>query len=169
MHFALRGSPWQAIQFEEKKTLFCIVHCNAYLVVFSLYIAIIKIWLFTNYASQCTGQRKVKQGQAGTRQGQTEINRDKQGHSLFVPACPYLFMVVLVCPCLSLLVLVCSCPSWSVPICPCMSLSIQFCLYICYTFLSTPADEYNSLHQYEHSYIEFPCKSHCSNACQPSF
>ena len=59
-------------------------------------------WLFTNYASQCQGQVRdkqgpagtsrnkqeqtgTKQGQEGTRQGQTEIGMNKQGQSLSVP------------------------------------------------------------------------------------
>ena len=31
------------------------------------------------------------------------------------------------------------------------------------------ADEYNNLHQYQHSYIDFPFKNHCSDACTPCF
>ena len=121
--------------------------------------------LFTNYASQCKGHRRDKQGQAGTRQGQTGTNRDKPGQTGTFPFCPCLSLLVPTCPCLSLSVHACPCLSLSVPVCPCLSLSVPVCLYICYTFMSTPADEYNSLHQYDLSYIDFPCKSHCSNAC----
>ena len=64
-----------------------------------------RIWLFTNYASP------------GTAQGQTGTNRDKQGHSLSVPAWPYLSLSVNGCPCLSL----------TVPVSPCMSLSLLVC------------------------------------------
>ena len=82
----------------------------------------------------------------GTSRDKAGTSRDKQGHSLYVPAYPYLYLSVHVCLCLNL----------SVPVCPCLSLSVPVCLYICYTFMSTPADEYNSLHQYEHSYIDIP-------------
>ena len=104
-------------------------------------------------ARDSAGTSRVK---AGTRQGQTEISRDKQGYSLF---CPCLSLSFPVCPCLSLLVL----------FCPCLSLSVPLCLYNCFTFMSSPTDEYNSLHQYEHSYIYFPCKCHCSNSCKLFF
>ena len=61
------------------------------------------------------------QGQAGTsrdKQGQSRdkawTNRDKQGHlSLYVP------------------------------VCPCVSLSVHVCLYICSSFMFTPAYKYN--------------------------
>ena len=49
-------------------------------------------------------------------------------------------------PCLSLYVPFCPCMTPSVPFCPCLSLSVPVCLYICYTSMSTPGDEYNSLH-----------------------
>ena len=97
---------------------------------------------------------------AGTirdKQGQTGTCMDKQGHSLSVAACPYP-----TCPCLSLSVHAFSYLSLSVPDCPSLTLSVPVCLYICYTFMSTPGDAYNSLHQYEHGYIDFPCKGHCS-------
>ena len=88
--------------------------------------------LFTNYASQCQGQRRDKQGQAGTKQGQsgtgqgqTGTIRDKQGHVLSVPTCPCLSMLVPACPCLSLSVPVCPC--LSLPVCPCLSLSVPVC------------------------------------------
>ena len=93
--------------------------------------------LFTNYASQCQeqhrdkqGQAGTKQGQAGTWQGQTGTSRDKQGHSLFVPACPCLSLSVHACPCLSLSVPVCPCLSLSVPVWPCLSLYVPVCLYM---------------------------------------
>ena len=105
--------------------------------------------LFTNYASQCQGQLRDKQGQGRDKQGQAVTNRD----------IPFLSLSVHACPCLSL----------SVPVCPCLSLSVPVCLFICFTLMSTPLDEYNSLHHYEHIYIDFPCKSHCSNASQPCF
>ena len=88
------------------------------------------LWLFTNYVSRCQGQSRDKQGQAGTsRQG-----RDKQGHSLSVPDCPFLSLSLLACPSLPLSVPVCPCLPFSVPVCPClsffcpcMSLSVLFC------------------------------------------
>ena len=140
--------------------------------------------LFTNYASQCQGQRRDQQGKSRDKQGQC---RDKQGQTGTFPFCPYLSLSVPVCPCLSLLVLVCpclslsvpvcpclslyvpACPclSMSVPVCPCLSLSVPVCLYICCTCISVPSDDHYSLHQYEHSNIDFACKSHCSNACKP--
>ena len=129
----------------------------------------LNIRLFTNYASQCQGRPRDKEGQAGTRQGQAGTGRDKQGQagtfhfypcfSLLFPVCPWLCLLVIVCPCLSLYV----------PVCPCLSLSVPVCLYICYTFMSTPADEYNSLHQYEHSYNDFPCKKTLFQCLQTLF
>ena len=71
------------------------------------------------------GQVGTKHGQLGTRQGQTGINRDKHGHSLFVPACPYLSLSLPVYSCLSLLVLVCPCFSLSVPVRSCLSLFVS--------------------------------------------
>ena len=112
------------------------------------------------------GTSREKQGQTGTKQGQ---GRDKQGQPGTTRDIPFLSLLVPTFPCPSLSVHACPCLSLSVPVCPCLSLSVPVCLYICYTFMSTPADEYNSLHQYEHSYIDFPCKSHCSNACKPCF
>ena len=101
------------------------------------------------------GQAGTSRDKAGTSRDKTGTNRDIPFPSLFVPACPYLSLSVRACPCLSL----------SVPVCPCLSLSVPVCLYIWYTLMSTPADEYNSLHQqYEHSYIDFHWKIHCSNA-----
>ena len=89
----------------------------------------------------CQSMPGTAQGQAGKKQGQTGTRqgqgRDKEGQTGTVPLCPY------------------------------MSLSVPLCLYICCTFMSTHVDEFNSLHQYEHSYIDFPCKIHCSNACKP--
>ena len=35
--------------------------------------------------------------------------------------------------------------------------------------MSTPADEYNSLHKYQYSYIDFSGKSHCSTARKSCF
>ena len=108
----------------------------------------INLRLFTNYASQCQGQCRDKQGQSRDKQGQ---GRDKQGQagtnreipflSLLVPTCSYLSLSVHTCPCLSLSVPVCPCLSLSMPVCPSMSLH-------CYTFISTPVDDYNSLRQY---------------------
>ena len=110
-----------------------------------------EIRLFTNYATQCQGHHKdkqgqavIKQGQTGTnrdKQGQTGTNRDKQGHSYSIPACPYLSLSVPVCLCLSLLVLICPCFSLFVLVCPCLSLYVPVCLYIGYTVMSTPAYE----------------------------
>ena len=103
--------------------------------------------------------KQARQEQAETRQGQAGTNRDIPFLSLLVPACPCLSMLVPACPCQSL----------SVPVCPFLSLYVPVCLYICYIFMSSTADECNSLHQYEHSYIDFPCHKHCSNACKPCF
>ena len=105
------------------------------------------------------GKSRDKQGHGKDKQGQAGMNRDIHFLSLLVP----------VCPCQSMLVPAWLCLSLSVPVCPCPSLSVPVCLYICYTFMSTTADEYNSLHQNEHSYIDFPCQSDCSNACKPCF
>ena len=96
----------------------------------------------------CQSMPGTAQGQAGTRQGQTGTNRDIPFLSLLVPTCPCLSLLVPACPCLSLYV----------PVCPCLSMVVPVCLYICYNFMPTPADEYNSLHQYEHSYVDFPLK-----------
>ena len=85
------------------------------------------------------------------KQGQTGTSRDKHGHSLSVPACPCLFMLVPACPCLSLYV----------PVCPYMSLYVSlFTIPSC-----LPLKMNISLYQYEHSYIDFPCKRHSSNVC----
>ena len=111
------------------------------------------------------GTSRDKAGQTGIRQGQTGTNRDKQGNSLSVPACPCLYILVPVCPCLSMFVPAWPCRSLCVLVCPCMSLSVSVCIYICHTFIGTPADELKSLHQYEHSSIDFPGKIPCSNAC----
>ena len=117
-------------------------------------------WLFTNYATKCQGQGRDKQGQgrdrAWTKRGQARTHRDKKGQTgqpISVPACSCLSLSVPVCPCLSLSVLVC----------PCFSLSVPICLNICYSCISPPADDYHSLHWYEHSNIDFGCKNHCSN------
>ena len=115
------------------------------------------------------GQTGTSRDKAGTSRDKAVTNRDKQGQSLSFPACPYLSLSVPVCPCLSLSVSACPCLSLSVPVCPCLSLSVPVRHYICYICMSTPADEYNSLRQYKHSHINFPCKSHCSNACKPWF
>ena len=108
--------------------------------------------LFTNYASQCLGQGRDKQGPAGTSRDKQGQSRDKAGTNRDIP---FLSLIVPVCPCLSLLVPACPGLSLSVPVCTCLSLSVPVCLYICHTFLSTLADEYNSLNKYEHSYIDF--------------
>ena len=123
------------------------------------------------------GTSRDKQGQSGTIRDKAGTNREKQGQTGTAPFCPCLSLPVLagpclslsvpVCPCMSLLVLVCPCLSLSVHVCPCLSLSVPVCLYICYTCISPPADDYHSLHQYEHGNIDFACKSHCSNAWKP--
>ena len=110
-------------------------------------------------ARESAGTSREKQGQSRDKQGQTGTNMDIPLLSLLVPTCPCLSMLVPDCPCLSL----------SVPVCPCLSLYVPVYIYICSTFMPTPADEYNILHQYEHSFNNFPCKSHCSNACKPCF
>ena len=97
-------------------------------------------------ARDSAGTSRDKQGQGRDQQGQAGTSRDT----------PSLYLLVPVCPCLSLLVLVCPCLTFSVP--------VRF--YICYTFISTPADEYDILCQYVHRYIDFPCKNHCCNACK---
>ena len=120
-------------------------------------LASIIIWLFTNYASHCRGQRsRDKQGQS---RDKAVTNSDKQGQTRTNTEISFLFLLVPVRPRLSM----------HVPDCPCLSHSVPVCLYICYTFMSTHADEYNSLHQYKHSYINFHYKSHCSNACKTCF
>ena len=101
-------------------------------------------------------QPRDKQGQARTMQGQTGTSRDIPYLSLLVPTCPFLSMLVPACPCLSLYVPVCPCLSLSVLVCPCMSLHWLY-------------HHVYPLHQYEHSYIDFPCQSHCSNVCKPCF
>ena len=65
-------------------------------------------------------QAGTSRDKSGTRQGHKGTNRDKQGHSLSVPAFPYLSLSVHACPCLSL----------SVPVCPCLSLSVHVCLFV---------------------------------------
>ena len=123
------------------------------------------------------GQAGTSRDRAGTSRDKTGTNKDKQGQtgkfpfrpclSLPVPVCACLSLLVPVCPCMSLFVPNCSCLSLAIPVCPCLflsvpvypclSLSVSVCLYIFNTFMSTPADEYTSLHQYEHSYL-VPCK-----------
>ena len=107
--------------------------------------------LFTNYASQCQGQRRDKQGQAGTsrdkqgqgrdKQVQSGTNRDMSFLSLLVPVSPCLSLLVPVCPCLSLSVPVCPCLSLSVPVCLCLSLSalVCFCLFLYVSTFATPS------------------------------
>ena len=53
--------------------------------------------------------------------------RDKQGHSLSVPVCPFLSLSVPICPYLFRSVPVCPCLSLSVPDCPYLSLSLPVC------------------------------------------
>ena len=120
------------------------------------------------------GTSKDQQGPGRDKQGQ---GRDKQGQPLSVPAWRCLSLAVPACPCLSLSVPAClsmsvranPCLSMSVPVCPCLSLcalvcpclypSVPVCLYIGYTSISPPADDYHSLHRFEHSSIAFACKS----------
>ena len=85
------------------------------------------IGIFTKYAIQCHGQGRDKKGQEGTRQGQADTSRDKQGQTGTVPFCPCLSLSVPVCPCLSLSVPVCLCLSLSVHVCPSLSLSVFVC------------------------------------------
>ena len=83
----------------------------------------------------CQSMSGTAQGQAGTSrdtQGQTRTSRDKawtsrdkQGHSLSVPACPYLSLSVPACSCLSLSDPVCPCLSLSVLVSPCLSLYVS--------------------------------------------
>ena len=102
----------------------------------------------------------------GASRDRAVTNRDKQGQSLSAPACPYLSLLVRVrlcrslyvpvisaCPCLSLSVLVSPCLFLSLPVCSCLSLLVPVCLYICYTCIPPPADEYHSLHQYEQATV----------------
>ena len=93
------------------------------------------------------GASRDKHGQGRDKQGQAGTNRDIAFLSLLVPVRSCQSMLAPTCPCLSL----------SVPVCPCPSLSVPVCLYICHTFMSAPEDEYNSLHQYDHIFIDFPC------------
>ena len=145
-----------------------------------LFAGIIRLWLVNAGKSRDTqGHAGTNRDKAGTSRDKAGTNRDKQGPTGTFPACPCLSLLVLAGPCLSLLVPTwpwlslsvhaCPCLSLSVPVCSCLSLIVSLCLFICYTLMSTPADEYNSLHQYEHSYIDFPCKRHCSNACKLFF
>ena len=85
------------------------------------------------------GTSREKQGQSRDKAG---TNRDKQGQAGTFPFCPCLSLLVPVHPCLAMLVPACPCLSLSVPVCPCLSMSVNVCLYICYTLMSTPADEY---------------------------
>ena len=101
----------------------------------------------TGPGQACTS--RDKKGQGMDKQGQARTNRDSPFLSLLVPACP----------CLSL----------SVPVCPCLSMSVPVCFYICFTCISPPAGEYPSHYRYEHNYIDFACKRHCSNARKPCF
>ena len=129
---------------------------------------------------------------AGTSRDKAETNRDKQGQAGNIPFCPCISLLVPAYPCLSLLfpvspclflsIPVCSSPPMSVPVCPCLFLPVlvssclSLCVLVCLclslyvsafarpAFLPS-ADEYHSLPQYGHSYIDLLCKSHCSNAC----
>ena len=116
-------------------------------------------WAIYHLGQSMPGTAQGKAGIGRDKHGKGRENRDKQGQAVTSKDIRFLSLLVPVCPCLTLLVLVC----------PCLSLSVPVCLYICYTFMSTPVNEYNSLHRYEHSYIDFPCKSHCSNTCKPCF
>ena len=78
------------------------------------------------------GTSRDKQGQGRDKQGKAGTNREIPIPPLLVPTCP----------CLSMLVPACHCLSLYFPVCPCLSLSVPVCLYICYTFMSTPADKY---------------------------
>ena len=57
----------------------------------------------------CQSMPGTTQGQAGTSRDKAGTIRDKQGHSLSVPACPYVSLSVHSCPCLSMYVPVCLC------------------------------------------------------------
>ena len=84
----------------------------------------------------CQSMPGTRQGQGMDKQGQAGTSMDKQGHAL------------------------------SVSTCPCLTFSVPVRFYICYTFMSTPADEYDIHCQYGHRYIDFPCKNHCCTACK---
>ena len=101
------------------------------------------------------GQAGTSRDKAGTNRDKAGTNRDKQGQTETAPFCPCLSVLVPVCRCLSLSVPVCPCLSPSVPVCPCLSLSVSLCLYICYTCISPPADDFHSLHQCEYNNSDF--------------
>ena len=86
-----------------------------------------QFWLFTNYASQCQGKGRDKQGQTWTRQGQAETRQGRTGARQGLTGtnreCTSWSLLIPVCPCLSLSVPVCPCLSLSVPVCTCLSLS----------------------------------------------
>ena len=88
--------------------------------------------------------------------------------SMPMPFCPFLSLSVPVCPCISLSVPVCPCLFLSLPVCPFLSMFVNAFLYFSSTCVSPPPNEYEILHQYEYSYFDFACKSHCSNACTPN-
>ena len=113
------------------------------------------LWIYSKASAiyqLCQLMPGTSQGQAGTSRDKTGTNRDKAGTNRdkqgqtgektgTFPACPCLSLLVPVCPCLSMLVPDCPCLSLSVPVHSCLSLSVSVCLYICYTFMSTPAVE----------------------------
>ena len=135
----------------------------------------------------CQSTPGTGQGPAGTSRDKAGTNRDTQSLSvpacpclslsvpirpclsLSIPVCPCLCLPVLVCPFLSLPVLVSPCLSLYVLVSPCLSLFVPVYLYISYTCISTPVDEYHSLHQYDCTVIDFTCKSHCFDACKHNF
>ena len=122
------------------------------------------------------GTSRDKQGQSRDKSG---TNREKQGQTGTFPFCPSLSLLVPVCPCLSLLVLVCPCMSLLVPVCPYMSLSVSVCPCVSLSVLVCPCMSLKLLYLHVYpwrwiwtvfiSYIDFPCKSHCSEACKPCF
>ena len=84
--------------------------------------------LFTNDASQCQGQRRDKQEQTGTKQGQNRYKAGtRQGQAMANRDISFLSLLVLACPCLSLSVHACPCISLSVPVYSCLSLSVPVC------------------------------------------
>ena len=139
------------------------------------------------------GQARTSMDKAETSRDKAGSNRDAQGQSLCVPVCPWLSLSIPVSLCLLLSVAVCPCLSLPVPVSPCLSLSVSVCSFlslsvsacpclylsvpVCQSSLSTfgipeclpPADKYHSLHQYEHSYTNCDCKSHCVNLCKPMY
>ena len=110
-------------------------------------------------ARDSPGTSRDMQGLSRDKQGQ---GRDKQGERKI----PFLSLLVPTCPCLSLLVHACPCFSLCVPVCPSLSFSFPVCPNISLHLLHLHVFMSSSVRRY---YIDFPCKSHCSNAYKHVF